>query len=346
LKPILARPARTLPQAKPEASCAICHTDGARFFLEGADRLFGHVPGRFRLYRCSACGCIFQHPMPESSEIPAFYPVGYWWEEGRGQAAGLGGIVARLEKAYREFVAMDHVRFVERCARRGPASGRELLDVGCGGGTFLHLARRRGFVAHGLDASTQAVSVAKKQYGLDVRQGDMASNAWKGHRFDFITMFHVVEHLTDPLKAFGFAAAHLKPGGSLILQVPNVDSIQARLFGAAWHGLDVPRHIINFTADGLHHLLRSARFDGEVSSRFSLRDNPAAIASSLFPKLDPIGRKGRKLAPGAFSVAAAEMTYFALTLASVPFAMLESIIGRGGTLWVQARPSRGTIGLP
>ncbi len=135
MKPTLARPPRSVPlEPKPDASCAICHTDGARFFLEGADRLFGHVPGRFRLYRCSACGCVFQHPMPESSEIPEFYPEGYWWEEMRGQAAGMGSLLGRLEKAYREFVAMDHVRFLERCARRGPAGGRELLDVGCGEG--------------------------------------------------------------------------------------------------------------------------------------------------------------------------------------------------------------------
>ncbi len=182
--------------------------------------------------------------------------------------------------------------------------------------------------------------MAKKQYDLDVRQGDMTSNAWKGHRFDFITMFHVIEHLTDPLKAFGFAAAHLKPGGNLIIQVPNIDSIQARLFGATWHGLDVPRHIINFTGTGLRRLLKDAGFDGEVVSRFSLRDNPAAIASSLFPKLDPIGRRGRKLKSGALSGAAAELTYFALTLAALPFALLESMLGRSGTLWLQARPAR------
>jgi SAM-dependent methyltransferase len=275
--------------------------------------------------------------MPDSAAITGFYPEGYWWNQKQQPAGGLAGLVTRLERRYREFVALDHVRFLEHCARQSPGSGRKLLDVGCGGGTFLHLARRRDFVPHGLDVSAQAVSVARDEYGLDVRQGHVEGNSWEDARFDFITMFHVLEHLPEPCAALKFAAARLKPGGSLIIQVPNADSLQARIFGTRWYGLDVPRHLVNLTPSGLAHLLRRQGFEGKVVSRFSLRDNPASLASSLFPSLDPIGRKGRRTGTGALAGATAELIYFALVLAVLPIAFLESLLGHGATLWVHAR---------
>ncbi len=321
-------------------SCPVCLHGNATSFASARDRLFGLAPGVFRLYRCSWCLSVFQHPMPGGSEIRGFYPGNYWWEEEqRGEGRGKR-FVARLERAYREFVTLDHVRYLLTCARRSPGSGRLLLDVGCGSGTFLHLARQRGFTAHGMDLSPQAVSAARRQYGLDVRQGAIGGTAWGGSRFDFVTMFHVLEHLTDPRDALNFAAAHLNPGGSLIIQVPNADSLQAHLFGTRWYGLDVPRHTVNFTRKGLQHLLSATGFEGAVVSRFSLRDNPASLASSLIPALDPIGRSGRGLKTGAVSGAAAEAAYFGLVLAALPFAALESALGYGGTIWVQARPAR------
>ena len=319
-----------------EPACPICSFGGAAFFARGFDRLFGLARGSFRLFQCTSCGCVFQHPAPDEATIAGFYPDSYWWEEQRQGESLVESALRRLERRYREFVAMDHVRFLLRCARQARSSGRMLLDVGCGSGTFLHLARKHGFEARGMDLSPQAVRVAQSQYGLYVRQGSMNSDAWQGCRFDFITMFHVLEHLADPGRALSFAAAHLKPEGKLIVQVPNLHSLQARLFGARWYGLDVPRHIVNFSPAGLRRLLANGGFAGETVARFSLRDNPAALASSLVPGLDPIGRRGRRQQGRPFSEAAAELIYFGFVLAAFPFAVLESALGLGATLWAQA----------
>ncbi len=326
------------PVGEPAVRCPVCLADGAGFFAEADDRLFGLAPGRYELYRCGLCRCIFQHPMPDGAALGQFYPESYWWDEARQRPSGIARIIGSLEKVYREFVTLDHVRFLEHCAGEARESGRTVLDVGCGSGTFLHLAQRRGFTAHGLDFSAQAVALARRQYGLDVRQGDVGDDSWQGCKFDFITMFHVLEHLPEPRKALSFAIQHLKPGGSLIIQVPNAGSLQARIFGARWYGLDVPRHLINFTAAGLQRLLAEAGLEGKPVSRFSLRDNPAALASSLVPMLDPIGRKGRKIKTEAPAAALAEMGYFALVVAALPFTFLESALGSGATLWAHVKP--------
>jgi SAM-dependent methyltransferase len=319
------------------ATCPICHAPDPAHYANGRDRLFGLAHGVFDLFRCVACECVFQHPIPESSALADFYPQEYWWTEEPQSGSLAARMFRKMEKAYREFVTADHVRFLNYCARNSTAGEKLLLDIGCGSGTFLHVARSYGFIPHGMDGSARAVEVAGKQYGYPVRQGEIGSNAWHDYRFDFVTMFHVLEHLPDPRLGLQHAAGLLKPGGTLIVQVPNISSFQARLFGTRWYGLDVPRHVINFSPKALRLLLEEMGFEFRLVARFSLRDNPASIASSIVPCLDPIGRKGRRLDSNPISGGAMEIAYLGAFLFALPPALIESLCGRGGTLWAYAR---------
>jgi SAM-dependent methyltransferase len=207
---------------------------------------------------------------------------------------------------------------------------------------FLAGALRRGFDAHGMDASGAAVDAVRREYSIDVREGSIGSPVWGDERFDFVTLFHVLEHVVEPRQALRYAGSLLRPGGCLIIQVPNVDSAQARIFGKRWYGLDVPRHVIDFSARGLAALLEETGWVVTRGKRFSLRDNPASIASSLVPALDPIGRSGRGLRRG-WRGAVAEVFYLGLFTVSVPLAWLEAMAGLGGTLWVAARARQPRI---
>jgi SAM-dependent methyltransferase len=317
--------------------CPICHAADSAPYAFCQDRLFGLAQGKFQLYRCLKCGCVFIDPIPDHSVLASWYPLEYWWSEASGSDSPWARLFRRLESVHRDFVTADHVRFLVSCAEKNAPRGRLLLDIGCGSGTFLHLAGQRGFVPHGMDASGRAVEIAHKQYGFPARQGEIGKDVWGGRRFDFITMFHVLEHLPDPRRGLEYARNLLEPGGILILQMPNMNSIQARVFRDRWYGLDVPRHIINFSPKALSLLLEEMGFTFEQSSRFSLRDNPASIASSAALRLDPIRRKGRRLDPNPVKAGAAEIAYFGLFLLSLPVAFLESLLGFGGTLWVSAR---------
>ncbi|MDD5355582.1 MAG: class I SAM-dependent methyltransferase [Candidatus Omnitrophica bacterium] len=98
-----------------------------------------------------------------------------------------------------------------------------ILDYGCGMGHFLNLAKRHGYIPNGLDISTEAVSFARNEYGLndvyplaEKNIGDYAADT-----FDIISMFHVIEHMPDPLDFLKHYIRLVKPGGIIIIAAPN-----------------------------------------------------------------------------------------------------------------------------
>jgi SAM-dependent methyltransferase len=146
-------------------------------------------------------------------------------------------------------------------------------------------------------------------------------------------MFHVVEHVADPDHYLKSAHALLADGGRLVVQVPNAASWQARLLGKRWIGFDVPRHLHTFRESDLVTLLHRCNFKVIRRKHFSLRDNPACLATSIAPKLDPMARRVRgESALRLFK----DLTYFALTLGSLPFAALEAGFKRGSTIMIEA----------
>jgi SAM-dependent methyltransferase len=150
-------------------------------------------------------------------------------------------------------------------------------------------------------------------------------------------MFHVLEHLDHPDCYLREAHRLLRPGGRLIVQVPNASSWQFALLGAAWNGVDTPRHIHLFRDSDLEKLLVKCGFTPLRKKYFSWRDNPAGLATSLAPSLDPMAWRvrGDSESPGARL--AKDLFYFALVLASVPFAAAEAMVRAGSTIMIEAK---------
>ena len=134
------------------------------------------------------------------------------------------------------------------------------------------------------------------------------------------------------------SAAHelLEPAGRLIVQVPNASSWQFRLLGGAWNGIDVPRHLFDYRARDLEKLLEASGFRVLRRKFFSLRDNPAGLASSLAPSLDPMARRVRGIAESGPVRVVKDVAYLALTAAALPFALAEAAAGSGSTVMIEA----------
>ncbi len=306
--------------------CPACGSRQSRPLFCGADRLYQTTDKRFSVVECSGCRLLRLYPWPSVGELQRYYPESYWFTSADSS-------VSRLEEEYRRFVLRDHVNFVARAS--APTDG-PVLDVGCGGALFGRLLADRGYRVFGLDYSRRAASVAWEQNRVPVVAGIFSDPPFERDFFGAITMFHVLEHLYDPGSYIQTAFHLLRPGGRLIVQVPNVSSWQFLLFGDHWNGLDVPRHLINFRADDVQALLEQNGFKMRKTKHFSLRDNPAGFASSLAPALDPMARRVRGVIESERMRMFKNLSYFGLVLAALPFTILEAACRSGSTVMIEA----------
>jgi 2-polyprenyl-3-methyl-5-hydroxy-6-metoxy-1,4-benzoquinol methylase len=116
-----------------------------------------------------------------------------------------------------------------------------------------------GWTVTGLDVAPAAVE-RTRGFGLAAQLGTLPSLEWSESCFEAITFWQSLEHTHQPLEVLSNAFRLLSTGGKLFVTVPNFDSFGARWFGAAWYGLDVPRHLIHFTPNTLRLMLMLAGF--------------------------------------------------------------------------------------
>jgi SAM-dependent methyltransferase len=317
--------------------CPACRSAATRTLWQGlSDRLFRTTTERFAVAACTACGSRFLTPTPAPERLAAWYPEGYWVGSDGG-----GGDAARAQRGlierYRRFVLRDHVRFVRRVldAQRARGLRVRVLDVGCGDGSFLQALGERDCL--GMDVSLPALRAARAR-GIRGLRSTLADGALRPGSFSLVTAFHFLEHVCPPEPVLAAMRALLAPGGELVLQVPNARSWQARALGRFWGGLDVPRHLVDYTDASLVALLERTGCRVLAVNHHCLRDNPTTLANSLVPALYPPARVARGGAGGGVAALASDLAYLAATLACTPFALLEAACGRGASVMVHARP--------
>ena len=302
----------------------------ASLLFSATDRLYATTDRIFQIVECRQCRLIRLHPQPEPGELRAYYPPEYW---------SLPGTTAtdRLEQWFRRLVLRDHLHFVERALNESESPGM-VLDVGCGDGLFLELLAARGRTnIAGLEVSPDAATTARTRAGVPVICGTLSHAPFAPGSCAAVTMFQVLEHLYQPASYLDAARDLLAPEGRLIVQVPNVACWQFLLLGEHWNGIDVPRHLVDFRLADLEALLEDRGFEVLRRKHFSLRDNPAGMASSLAPRLDPMARRLRHVRESTGARLWKDAMFLALAAACLPFTLLEAACRAGSTVMVEAR---------
>lgn len=144
-------------------------------------------------------------------------------------------------------------------------SGR-LLDYGAGAGQFARFMAGRGFDTVGLEPYSLGTTLEEKN--LRLVRAPLAKVKAELGTFDVITMWHVLEHLEQPLPLLKELRSMLAPGGVLVVSVPNFSSWQSELFKGGWFHLDPPRHLLQFEPDTLEDCLRRAGFSVSKQAPF------------------------------------------------------------------------------
>ncbi len=147
---------------------------------------------------------------------------------------------------------IEKVKLVEKYVTRG-----RILDVGCGDARFLLALDARRWEAWGVEFNSPVVDMVAEAFPkLHLVAGDLFSRNLSPGSFDVVCFWHVLEHLPRPFDVLSQVAALLKPGGLVFVSLPNLESLQARLFRRFWYGFDdVPRHLHHFSPRVLAGLL-------------------------------------------------------------------------------------------
>jgi SAM-dependent methyltransferase len=308
---------------RPPATCPAC---GA--LLRGWRLVAAGEPGGapVPLLRCIACGtAVTAAPAPVAAHDSGAYAT----DE------------PRLARAAAPVLAAFDRRRLALLRDTVPPPAR-LLDAGAGRGRFVAAARAAGYDAEGLEPSRRGVRAARERHGILLLDGAIDTADLQPRSFDAVTLWHVLEHLDDPGAALERLTGWLRPGGVLLVGVPNRASLQARLTGGRWFHLDAPRHRTHFTAHGLELLLRGHGLEPLHSTHVLAEHNPFGLWQSLVPTRTPafgyhlLKRNAR-----------ADPADLAITAAAVPLAPLAAAVElaaglarRGGTIAVVARAGR------
>jgi 2-polyprenyl-3-methyl-5-hydroxy-6-metoxy-1,4-benzoquinol methylase len=203
----------------------------------------------YRIVQCRQCGLVYTDPRLNDRDIVETYEV-------------VEDPLYLEEREGRILTFEHHLKPLERLT--GPPNGRSLLDVGCYTGVFVEIAASHGWDAWGLEPSRWAADEAHRQ-GLQVVQGTLETADLPETCFDVVTMWDVIEHLTDPRRALEQTYRLLRPGGLVVLHTIDIDSLFARLMGARWPWL-MEMHMCYFSRRTLRAMLEGCGF-GVLSDR-------------------------------------------------------------------------------
>jgi len=258
--------------------CPVCAARNRVFLFQGRDRLHG-MPGEFSVVRCTDCLSVYLSERP--FDLSAYYPADTY-------AAFVGATRVSHPSQFR--ARQFGLRQWRRLLVTLKPDGGSLLDVGCGTGDFLSVMQQvSGWRVSGLEPNLNAVRFAQ-QRGLNVIQGELPEPKLR-EQYDAFTLWHVLEHTPNPGQVLAEIKRLLKPDGALVLSVPVVDSVEARIFGECWAGYDVPRHLVTFTRSSLRQFLGQAGF--QVEEQFGVVRGLASLRLSLGLWLDNQPRLGR-----------------------------------------------------
>ncbi len=221
-------------------------------------------------HSCTGCGHVFRLTDGNEGEAASVYRADNYGHD-RHEIHIDGFESARL-------AARVRLRLVQRRVTSG-----DLLDVGAATGAFVYEAARAGFTARGHRAEAHFAAFACETANVDVTEAALEEVALEREALDVVTLWHVLEHLADPVAQLIRIRSSVRSVGLLALEVPNYASAVARHLGTDWPHLDPDVHLSQFTPETLGTALRQSGFED-----IELWTVP------ITPYLTPVGRLGAR----------------------------------------------------
>jgi len=231
-----------------ELACPICNKEGKLFIADGKDFFISDGNSKlFDVYYCDTCQVGYSMPYMEDSKLSDYYPDDF--ESYTPKKSFMAYIQSLKYKS--------DLKLIEK---RLKYFGASIFEIGAGRGEFLAKAKKRGFLVDGVEPGAPGRKYSKEKFDITL-SGELAETVVFKEKYDIIAMRHVLEHINSPVPILErIFDKGLKSGGFLFLKLPRLDSWEVKLFGKYWHGLDLPRHRMHYTKDGIINILHTIGF--------------------------------------------------------------------------------------
>ena len=225
---------------------------------------------RYNFGYCKSCQVYSLNPFPDSRQLAQAYDESYY---------GFGD--KKFNPSVEKIVNLFRLRNAKQFAKKLPIRAT-ILDVGCGNGSFLESLGKQGeFKLHGIEPSGKSGDRAASITSLDLHRGFLERTTYSNSYFDAIVLTHVFEHLPNPMEVLEIITNISKTEGVLQIEIPNIDSLQYRLFKSKWLHLDPPRHLNMFPPKVLIKNLQNLGWEVESQCFFSPQFSPFGVQQSL-----------------------------------------------------------------
>jgi 2-polyprenyl-3-methyl-5-hydroxy-6-metoxy-1,4-benzoquinol methylase len=202
------------------------------------------------IVRCQRCGLVYENPRPDAAALQNFYTFESFADR------------SFVQDWFVNNADLNQVTWQRllRAIRRYRSSG-QLLDVGCGAGTFLVEARRAGFEVAGQEVAPFFVNYCREQENLTIYDGELDTMEIESTSLDIITAFDMIEHHPDPKRLVTEIRRLLRPGGLFVISTHDIGNFFAKLYGTHWRHMMAIGHIFYFTRPSMTKLLRTSGFE-------------------------------------------------------------------------------------
>jgi len=240
--------------------CNLCGNKDLKFLFDGYDKMY-NLKGEYPVFQCMRCNLIFVNPQPNSKELAKHYPKeDYYSLEKNSNKSELKNLLQRVyysnRKKLLKILLLPLKGFINSTKI---IPGGKFLDVGCGSGDFLALMKSFNMDCYGVEPGRYDKEVARKKQ-LKIFNGNLEDAKYPKNYFDVITLNHVLEHVPNPTKTLKELHRILKPGGTLIIGIPQSSCWAYKIFKENWVALDIPRHLFTFSKENICKYVKKEGF--------------------------------------------------------------------------------------
>lgn len=228
--------------------CPICNSRSTNLYIRSKD--FSVSKEEFDIVKCVNCGFHYTNPRPDNNELGKYYISDHYISHNNANNT-------LFEKTYqliRKVAIIGKYNLIAETVKRG-----SILDIGCGTGDFLNKCKNKKWNTKGIEPSDLARKKAIEIHDLNVEKSTDLKQL--SGVFDVITMWHVLEHVTELNTTVGEFKRLLSDSGKIIIAVPNLKSFDAGYYKKFWAGYDLPIHLYHFTKNSITKLFKKHGFN-------------------------------------------------------------------------------------